>query len=139
MHPRYDGTHPSRVAPWQTHNCGHADNRGCREREVTIRDVRFSAGTPDRQPRYPFEQYRCARGPEALRPRLATGLPICDGRQLIGERERIQLSATGHSDRRHSIRELLRVHRRGDFFRLKRKGLRRQSRAAAQVNAPMFG
>ena len=98
---------------------------------VTIRDVRVSAETPDRQPRYPFERYRCARGPEALRPRLATGLPICDGRQLIGERERIQLSAAGHSDRRHSIPQLLRAHRRGDFFLLKRKGLRRQSHAPA--------
>ena len=41
---------------------------------------------------------RCPHGPEALRPRLTTGLPICDGGQLIGIAERIQLSASRHSE-----------------------------------------
>jgi len=56
-------------------------------------------------------------GPEALRPRLTTGLPICDGGQLIGICEWIQLSAPGHSDHTHSI---FRRHRIGSQGRSRR-------------------
>ena len=76
-----------------------------------LRERRFPLDTPSRQPRYLGEDFRL-RGPEALRPRLATGLPICDGRQLIGVCERIQLSAAGHSERAHSIWQLLHFSRK---------------------------
>jgi hypothetical protein len=79
MHPWYDGTHPDRnrepAAGSLRWNVGGDDQ-----------DVGADArGRPGRQPRYPVGWQ--AHGPEALRPHLATGLPICDGWQLIGIRE----------------------------------------------------
>jgi hypothetical protein len=55
-----------------------------------------------RQPRYPKFQafYALTEGPEALRPRLSTGLPMCDGSQLSVIGRSIQLSSNAYKETR---------------------------------------